>query len=272
MIRFESVDLAYASPGGPVPAVSGLTFRIAPGERLAVLGANGSGKSTLALLANGILLPDRGRVTVAGMDTADEALRYEVRSRVQVVFQNPDNQIVATSVAEDTAFGPENLGLAPAEIRRRVSAALEAVGLTGLEQREPHQLSGGQKQRLAIAGALAMQPDCLILDEPTAMLDPVGREDVRGILAVLHAQGRAIVHITHDVSEAASANRAIVLDAGTLAFDGPVASLLSDVDRLERWGLSLPPVGRLAERLRGGGITIAPQTMRAETLAGALWD
>ncbi|MDP2234545.1 MAG: ATP-binding cassette domain-containing protein, partial [Actinomycetota bacterium] len=207
MIRFDDVSFSYATPTGQVPAVVDVGFECRAGETVAVLGANGSGKSTLARLTNALLVPASGCVTVDDIDTADPDRTWEIRERVGLVFQNPDNQIVGTVVEEDVAFGPENLGLAREEIRRRVDSALAAVGLAGMERREPHRLSGGQKQRLAIAGALAMRPAYLVLDEPTSMLDPAGREGVLSILSALAAAGHGIVHVTHHLADVVRADR-----------------------------------------------------------------
>lgn len=271
MIRFEDVTFTYRSAGREVAALRGVTFDIAPGETVAVLGANGSGKSTLVRLANGLLLPDSGGVFVDGVDTRDEARSRELRERLGVVFQNPDDQIVATTVEDDAAFGPENLGLPRDEIRARVDEALAAVGLTGLERREPHLLSGGQKQRLGIAGALAMRPAYLVLDEPASMLDPDGRTDVLAILDRLRVAGHGIMHVTHDLADAVRADRAVVLVGGAVAFIGSVEDLLGRGELLAEAGLGLPPVGVLAASLAALGAPVSPAALDADVLAEALW-
>lgn len=271
MIRFTDVTFAYPGAGSAVRALSGLHLEVAPGECVAVLGANGSGKSTLVRLANGLLLPGAGVVEVDGIDTRDEARSRELRERVGVVFQNPDDQIVATTVEDDAAFGPENLGLPREEIRRRVDAALAGVGLAGLERREPHLLSGGQKQRLAIAGALAMLPAYLVLDEPTSMLDPQGRAEVLGILDRLRDEGHGILHVTHDLADAARADRVVVLVGGAVAFEGALGGLLGEAELLERAGLGVPPIGVLAAALAELGAPVTRGTLDPEALAVSLW-
>jgi energy-coupling factor transport system ATP-binding protein len=248
-----------------------VSLDLAPAECVVVLGANGSGKSTLAQLANGLLLPGRGRVTVDDLDTSDAEHVREIRQRVGIVLQHPDDQIVATSVEDDIAFGPENLGLPREEIRRRVAEAIDAVGLAGLERREPHLLSGGQKQRLAIAGALAMRPTYLVVDEPCSMLDPVGRAEVLTVLENLRAAGHGILHITHDLADAWRADRALVLSRGEVEYLGSVSGLLGDEGLLARTGLELPPVAVLAAALRDAGAPVEPGALDADLLAEALW-
>lgn len=270
MIEFDRVGYAY--PGAEALALDAVSLALSPGEVLSVAGANGSGKSTLARLADGLLIPMSGSVTVDGISTAEGARVWEIRSRVGMVFQDPDDQIVGTVVEEDVAFGPENLGVAPAEIRERVTAALAAVGLTGLERREPHLLSEGQKQRVAIAGALAMRPAYLVLDEPTAMLDPAGRRDVLDLIDRLaHADGHGVLHISHDVAGIARADRAVVLERGAVIFAGDPAALLRDEDLLRRGGLELSGIGRLADALRGLGAHVPALAMDAESVVEALW-
>ena len=270
MIRFDEVSFAYRTGEKATPALRGVTFSLARGETLAVLGANGSGKSTLARLANGLILPDTGAVEVEGISTADPDAVWDTRTRVGIVFQNPDNQIVGTVVEEDVAFGPENLGVPREEIRRRVDAALVAVGLAGLERREPHLLSGGQKQRLAIAGALAMEPRYLVFDEPTSMLDPQGRSDVLAVIEELRGRGHGILHVTHDLSDAARADRVLVLLGGEVVFLGTPSALLDDVHRLAGWALALPRIGELATALRGLGVPVASDALDAESVVRAL--
>ena len=271
MIRFEDIAFRYGSEERAVSALHGVTFGVGTGEQVAVLGANGSGKSTLVRLANGILLPHVGAVTVDGIDTRDEARSRDLRQRVGIVFQRPDDQIVATSVEDDVAFGPENLGLPREEIRTRVGGALAAVGLTGQERREPHTLSGGQKQRVAIAGTLAMHPAYLVLDEPTSMLDSRGRADVLAIVSRLVATGTGVLHVTHDLADVARADRVLVLDCGTIAFEGTVAELVVRPDVLEAAGLELPPVAALAERLAALGAPVQRGELDFQTVAAALW-
>jgi len=265
-------DVTFAYPGTEGPAaLSGVSLGLHPGELVVVLGRNGSGKSTLARLLNGLLLPDSGTVEVDGLSTSSADGIWEIRRTVGLVFQNPDNQIVGTLVEEDVAFGPENLGLPRDELRSRVDTALAAVGLTGLERREPHLLSGGQKQRLAIAGALALDPAYLVLDEPTAMLDPRGRADVLRVLANLRARGTGIMHVTHHVEDAADADRVVVLDGGRAAFEGTADVLFGDLERLKTLGLDIPPVGLLARRLHDAGAPIPVTAVRADDVVEALW-
>jgi energy-coupling factor transport system ATP-binding protein len=270
MMRFDDIAFSYGGTGGR-RALEGVSFEVEPGEIVAVLGANGSGKSTLARLSNGILLPERGSVTVGGVDTRDAARLREVRELLAIVFQHPDDQIVATTVEDDVAFGPENLGLARGEIRERVDEALQAVGLAGLERREPHTLSGGQKQRLAIAGALAMRPTFMVLDEPASMLDPSGRTDVLRIIDELRGSGRGIVHITHDLSDVMSADRTVVLDEGRPSFVGPLDELMGSPALLESCGLEVPPIARLATALVALGVPTPFGSPTPESIVGALW-
>jgi len=272
VIRFEAVSFAYGNAPAGVLSLESLTLELAPGEMVAVLGANGSGKSTLARLTNGLLLPSAGTVTVDGIDTRDEARGVEVRSAVGMVFQHPDDQIVATSVEDDIAFGPENLGLPRDQIRMRVDEAVADTGLEGLGQREPHMLSGGQKQRLAMAGALAMRPRYLVLDEPTSMIDATGRKEFSSVLERVRASGRGVLLITHDVAEALPADRVVVLDTGRLAFEGTPDALLAKDESLASWGLELPPIARLARNLREAGApTPLARDLAPHTVVEALW-
>jgi len=271
MILFEDISFSYRAGGRTVPALTSVSLSLSPGEHLAVLGANGSGKSTLVRLVNGLLYAQSGSVTVDGIDACDEGRARELRERVGIVFQRADDQIVATSVEDDVAFGPENLGLPRAELRSRVDESLAAVGLVGLERREPHLLSGGQKQRLAIAGALAMRPAYLVLDEPTSMLDPQGRVEVLAIIRELKTRGTGILHVTHDLSDVVDADRAIVLDCGQVAFEGSVADLLGHNEALSGWGLERPPIAVLAERLRSVGALASNVAATPEALSEALW-
>ena len=270
MISFTDASFTYRASGTLLSALQGVSLDVCPGETVAVLGANGSGKSTLAQLANGLLLPETGTVTVDGFDTADGAHTRRIRERVSIVLQHPDDQIVATAVEDDVAFGPENLGLERAEIRRRVDEALAAVGLTGLERREPHLLSGGQKQRLAIAGALAMQPEYLVLDEPTSMLDPEGRRDVAAVIERLGCLGKGILLVTHDLAEAVRADRVVVLDHGAIVYSGGAAQLTECAELLSACGLEIPPFALLTARLRELGVSFAPGLPDPEGLADSL--
>lgn len=269
LIELSHVSFTY--PGADRPAIDDVSLTVHPGRALALLGPNGSGKSTLARLCNALLLPGAGTVSVDGLRTADEGSVWDVRARVGFVQQNPENQIVGTVVEEDVAFGPENLGVPTAELRERVDAALAAVGLTGLERREPHLLSEGQKQRLAIAGALALRPSYLVLDEPTAMLDGAGRADVLEALRSLRERGVGIVHITHHLEDVLAADEVVVLEAGRVAFTGTPADLLGDPARARALGVELPPVVVLAEQLRAGGAMLPPDAWSAEAVVEALW-
>ena len=270
MLSYRAVTYRYAAASDQTVALDSVDLEVAPGSRVVVLGANGSGKSTLARLANGLSLPNSGEVTVDGISTSDADMTREVRIRVGMVFQRPDDQIVATTVEEDVAFGPENLGLERVELRARVDEALSAVGLSGLERREPHLLSGGQKQRLAIAGAIAMRPAYLVLDEPTSMLDPRGRDDVLAVIERLRASGQGVLHITHDLAEAVGADMVAVLDRGHVAFTGSAEGLFAETELLQRCGLELPPVVQLGQELRASGVPVPAGTVTVDSLVGAL--
>lgn len=260
-IKFDNVSFRYENaedePELPL-ALKNINLTINKGELVAVLGHNGSGKSTLAKLTNSILIPESGKVTVMGMDTSDEELKYEIRRKVGMVFQNPDNQIVATIVEDDVAFGPENLGVPPEEIRRRVDASLKAVEMYEKRLAEPHNLSGGQKQRVAIAGILAMQTDGIVFDEPTAMLDPRGRQAVMDtIMKINKEQGKTVVFITHFMDEAVMADRVIVVNNGEIMTDGKPEDVFSDVKGLKEVGLDVPQARELQFRLKENGIDMA---------------
>ena len=272
MIGFENVSFSYSGDrgAGATEALTGIDLELRDGEMLAVVGANGSGKSTLALLADGLLAPSAGVVTVDGMDTRDPQRIEDVRVAVGIVFQNPDNQIVGTTVEEDTAFGPENLGLPRDEIRQRVDDALAAVDLGDCSKREPHLLSGGQKQRLAIAGAVAMRPRHLVLDEATSMLDGEGRREVAAIVERLRGSGTSIMYITHDLSEALSADRVVVLDRGAIAYSGTPVDLVSDSALLAGAGIAVPPVVQLTAELRRGGVAVPPDSVDPARIVGVL--
>lgn len=235
--------------------INSLSFNVKKGEFLALLGHNGSGKSTVAKMLNAMITPDSGNIIVDGMDTSDEALKYDIREKVGLVLQNPDNQIVASIVEEDVAFGPENIGVPPKEIRERVDNALKAVDMYEYREFAPHKLSGGQKQRVAIAGIIAMQPDCIVLDEPTAMLDPRGRAEVMETIKKLNKEkGITIVLITHYMDEAAQADRIIVMDNGSMLLEGIPENVFSKVDLLKRHGLDVPQATEIIYLLNKIGV------------------
>ena len=274
MIETKELTYAYAmseEDGKATVALRGVDVAIEKGSFTVVLGHNGSGKSTLAKTFNAVLLPLGGSVTVEGMDTRDEDLLLEIRRRVGMVFQNPDNQIVANVVEEDVAFAPENLGVPTEEIRRRVDDALESVGMSEFVKHAPHLLSGGQKQRIAIAGVIAMEPDCIVLDEATAMLDPVGRREV---LAAVHRlnreKGITVVLITHHMDEAMEADRLIVMDDGKVAMDGAPAEVFVEVDRLRTMGLTVPDTVALLYELELDGWKVPLTAMDVGSCADAI--
>ncbi len=267
IIKFENVGFKYETDDEAADnvVISDLSLSIEKGSFVAVLGHNGSGKSTLAKLSNAILVPQKGKVTVNGMDTADESNKDSIRRTVGMVFQNPDNQIVATIVEDDVAFGPENLGVDPDEIRKRVDSALKSVGMYEYKDHEPHKLSGGQKQRVAIAGIIAMQTECIVLDEPTAMLDPRGRKEVMKTIKHLNKDmGITVVFITHYMDEAVQADRVIVMDDGTVAFDGKPKEVFRNTDKLKEIGLDVPQVTELSCLLRKDGIDIRADILNEE--------
>ena len=252
-------------------ALRGITLSITAGEFVAVLGANGSGKSTLARHLNALLLPTEGTCLVRGWDTKDEERRWDIRQEVSMVFQNPDNQLIAAVVEDDVAFGPENLGVPPEEIRTRVQNALALVGMESYAQAAPHLLSGGQKQRIAIAGAIAMQTHCLVLDEPTAMLDPRGRAEVLSAVEKLHDErGMTIVYITHFMEEAIAADRIVLMDAGRIVMDGTPREIFAQPERVRALGLDVPLATDLAERLRHGGRDLPQDILTDEELLHCL--
>ncbi|MBQ1947537.1 MAG: energy-coupling factor transporter ATPase [Clostridia bacterium] len=270
--RIEHVTSHYTTEDDTQKLVlDDISLDIRRGEFLAVLGRNGSGKSTLAKHLNAILLPSGGKVWVDGMDTTDEELLFEIRRRVGMVFQNPDNQLVSSVVEDDIAFGPENLGVSREEIRARVDEALEAVGLTEYKDRSPHMLSGGQKQRVAIAGIIAMRPDVVVLDEPTAMLDPKGRDEVMETMMLLNKGiHMTVVLITHFMEEAIMADRVCVLSDGKLALSGSPASVFSEEETLQKLGLTLPPAAAIAQGLRKEGYPIPKDCLTMDALAKAI--
>lgn len=252
-------------------ALSHIDLSLAAGEFVAVLGTNGSGKSTLAKHLNALLLPTEGICRIDGRDTRDAAQLWNIRQEVSMVFQNPDNQIIAAVVEEDVAFGPENLGVPSEEIRQRVEDALAAVGMTAFRDFAPHLLSGGQKQRVAIAGALAMRTRCLVLDEPTAMLDPAGRHEVLSTVKALHHQaGITIVYITHFMEEAAAAERVLVMEKGHLVEDGPPRKIFQQVEKMKKRGLDVPLAAEIAWRLRRQGMPLPEDIMTDEELVASL--
>ncbi|MBP3632907.1 MAG: energy-coupling factor transporter ATPase [Vescimonas sp.] len=259
MIETKELTYTYPAPEGETnpPALRGVSVTIEKGSFTVVLGHNGSGKSTFAKHLNAVLLPCGGAVYVEGMDTRDERMLLEIRRRTGMVFQNPDNQIVANVVEEDVAFGPENLGVPTAEIRRRVDDALAAVGMEQFARHAPHLLSGGQKQRIAIAGILAMEPECIVLDEATAMLDPAGRREVIDTVRRLNRErGITVVLITHHMAEAESADRVIVMNDGQVAMDGAPHDVFAQVDRLHELGLAAPDTVELLHLLREAGMDV----------------
>ena len=273
MIETKDLTFTYPAPEGETnpPALNGVSVTVEKGSFVVVLGHNGSGKSTLAKHMNAVLLPGGGAVYVEGMDTRDESLLLEIRRRTGMVFQNPDNQIVANVVEEDVAFGPENLGVPTAEIRRRVDDALAAVGMEQFARHAPHLLSGGQKQRIAIAGILAMEPECIVLDEATAMLDPAGRREVIDtVLRLNREQGITVVLITHHMVEAERADRVIVMNDGEVAMDGTPRQVFSQVERLHELGLAAPDTVELLYRLRRDGVDVPLENLTVDECADTI--
>ena len=273
MIETKDLTFAYPSAEGErsTLALDGVSLSIEKGSFVVILGHNGSGKSTLAKMFNAVLLPSGGTVYVDGMDTGNEELLLEIRRRVGMVFQNPDNQIVANVVEEDVAFAPENLGVPSAEIRVRVDRALAAVGMEQFVQHAPHLLSGGQKQRIAIAGVLAMKPKCSVLDEATAMLDPIGRSEVLSTIERLHKQdGITVVLITHHMNEAENADRVIVMNDGRLAMDGVPREIFSRKAELEKLGLTVPDTVLLLDSLRQGGMDVPLDAVTVDECVDAI--
>ena len=257
--------------GKTFDALKDVTAQIKKGEFTAIIGTNGSGKSTLARHLNALLLPTEGELIVEGMRTSDAGRVWDIRQKVGMVFQNPDNQLVAAVVEEDVAFGPENLGVPPEEIRERVDLALEMVGMTSYRKQAPSMLSGGQKQRVAIAGVLAMKPDCIVLDEPTAMLDPKGRKEVMDTIHELNKkEGITIVLITHFMEEAVTADHILVIDKGVLKMEGTPREIFSQADKVTEIGLDVPVPADLARRLRKKGMAVSEKCMTDEELGEAL--
>lgn len=273
MIRFENMAFKYRSneEDKEVYAVKGVNLEVKKGEFLVVLGHNGSGKSTIAKHINALLKPSEGKVYVDNLDTSNDENIWDVRSRAGMVFQNPDNQLVATIVEEDVAFGPENLGVEPKEIRRRVDESLEKVGMAEYKRYAPHLLSGGQKQRIAIAGVLAMKPQCIVFDEPTAMLDPSGRKEVMNNIKELHKKyGITIVLITHYMDEAALGDRIVVVDDGKIIMEGTPRNIFSQVEKMKNIGLDVPQVTELAYELANEGINISTEILNVDEMVSAI--
>ncbi len=264
-IKAENISFGYKSEEDIVTVFKNLNIEIGGGEFVAILGQNGSGKSTFAKQLNAILCPDQGKLTVFGIDTSDESKTFDLRKRVGMVFQNPDNQIVATVVEEDVAFGLENLGVPYEEMRRRVDDALKTVGMYEYRAHAPHLLSGGQKQRVAIAGILAMEPQCIVLDEPTAMLDPMGREEVIDTVRRLNREkGITIVLITHYMDEAVKTDRCIVMDEGKIVMDDAPANIFPRVEEMRELGLDVPQATELVYELKKMGVNINTSVLRSK--------
>jgi energy-coupling factor transport system ATP-binding protein len=271
MIKLDHMSHSYLDEEGKeVYAVKDVSLTIQPGEFVAIIGTNGSGKSTLAKHFNVLLAPTSGTCEVCGMRTDDPDLVWSIRQKVGMVFQNPDNQIVAAVVEEDVAFGPENLGVPSAEIKERVKAALERVNMSQYAHHGPHLLSGGQKQRIAIAGILAMQSQCIVLDEPTAMLDPIGRKEVMDTIHQLNDEGITVILITHFMEEAVTADRVVVINQGELKMDGAPRDIFTHVRELKEMGLDVPVSAELALRLREKGLTVSGNIITKEELGDAL--
>ena len=270
VIEAKDVTYAYTSEDNVSPALWNVTLSIEPGEFVAIVGHNGSGKSTLAKLLNGLYTPASGHVVVKGMDTQDERHVWDIRRTVGMVFQNPDNQLVATVVEEDVAFGPENLGVPPAEIRQRVDEALEQVNMSAFKDHAPHMLSGGQKQRVAIAGVLAMHPEIIVFDEPTAMLDPEGRDEVLEAIRDLNSKGKTIVLITHYMEEALLADRVVVMTGGQITAMGTPREIFADETVLKEAGLTAPPHIELYHRLKKKGYDLGECPLTVDELVDKL--
>lgn len=275
-IEFKNVKFSYKTENDETQNIevsevlNNLNLTVDKGDFVAVLGHNGSGKSTIAKLTNGILSPEQGSVFVDGIDTSDEERIFDIRQKVGMVFQNPDNQIVASIVEEDVAFGPENLGVEPKEIRKRVDEALKAVGMYDFRMKAPHKLSGGQKQRVAVAGIIAMHPDCIVLDEPTAMLDPSGRREVMETIKKLNSEGITILLITHFMDEAVQANRVIVINDGQILLDGKPRDVFKNVDEIKAIGLDVPQSTELVHQLKKSGVKLNADVLNVEECIDSL--
>ena len=274
IIKAENLTFSYPDePAGHPPVLKNINLEIESGSFVAILGHNGSGKSTLAKHINALLTPTEGKLWVEGLDTADPDNLLDIRGKVGMVFQNPDNQIVASVVEEDVAFGPENMGVPPGEIRERVDTALKMVGMYDLREHSPHLLSGGQKQRVAIAGIIAMMPRCIVLDEATAMLDPVGRRETVDTIRDLNEKyGMTVILITHHMDEAAQAQRLIVMAGGQIIDDGPPKEVFQHVDTLRASGLSVPETVALLYELRQEGLDVPLDALSDEECAAILAD
>ena len=268
MITIKDLVFDYLADDGaePLRAVDHVSLEFERGSFTAILGKNGSGKSTLAKNLNGLLLPTSGSVIVDGFDTRDADHIWDVRQAAGMVFQNPDNQLVSAIVEDDVAFGPENLGIDPVEIRRRVDKALESVNMGSFRKKPPHLLSGGQKQRIAIAGVVAMRPKCIIFDEPTAMLDPKGRQEIMVIIHELHQEGITVILITHFMEEAAEADRVIVMDEGKILLDGTPAEVFSQGETIKKVNLDIPLAVEIGDRLRARGIDVPLDIISTEEM------
>lgn len=267
-IKIENLVFDYikSDDGQKVRAIDDVSFVVEKGSFTAVIGQNGSGKSTLAKNVNALLVPTSGKIYVDGLDTSDNDNIWEVRKRVAMVFQNPDNQIVSSIVEDDVAFGPENLGINPDEIRKRVDEALNGVEMYDYRKKAPHLLSGGQKQRIAIAGAVAMEPECIVFDEPTAMLDPRGRAEVLSIIKKLNAKGITALLITHFMEEAAQADKIIVMDRGKVKLEGSPEEIFKNADKLRELSLGVPPAVELAQKLRERGIDVPEDILTTDDI------
>ncbi|MGA8943672.1 MAG: energy-coupling factor transporter ATPase [Thermoactinomyces sp.] len=272
IIQFEHVWFRYeVDEPDPPWILKDIHLNIYAGEYISIVGNNGSGKSTLARLANGLLLPTKGRVIVSGKETSLAEEIWQIRRKVGMVFQNPENQIVATSVEDDIAFGLENIGVPHVQMKEKIKNAVKAVGLEGFEQQEPHTLSGGQKQRLAIAGVVVLEPDVIVFDEATSMLDPAGRQTVLGIMQSLNLRGKTIIHITHSAEEAFMADRMIVMHQGECKLDEATDSLYGEAMRLKEWDLDIPAEIELWYRLRQRGWPLADKINNKEELVSEIW-
>lgn len=271
LIKIKNMDFSYENSDGDMLVINNLNLNINKGSFTVILGRNGSGKSTLAKLMNGMYRPNSGAVYVSGLDTSLDENEINIKRKVGLVFQNPDNQLIASIVEEDVAFGPENLGLEPSEIRNRVDNALKCVNMYEYKDHAPHKLSGGQKQRIAIAGMIAMQPDCLVLDEPTAMLDPKGRAEVIDAIDKLNKElGMTIVLITHFMNEAEKADRVVVMNEGEIVMDGTPKEIFSKCDKLREFGLDVPQTTELLTELKKQGIDIDLSAVNNEECANVL--
>lgn len=271
IINVNNISYEYITEESSYKAIDNLSLDVKQGEFVAIIGHNGSGKSTLSKNLNAILMPTEGNILIDGNDTKDEEKLWDIRQTAGMVFQNPDNQIVATVVEEDVAFGPENLGIEPQLIRQRVKEALESVGITELKDRQPHLLSGGQKQRVAIAGIIAMRPKCIIFDEATAMLDPSGRKEVIDNIKELNKKhGITVILITHYMDEAAEADRVVVMDKGKVIIEGIPRDVFSHVETMKKIGLDVPQVTEICYELRKAGIEIDTKILNVNEMVSAL--